>query len=193
MAQALENHAPGRPPDPLDAEKEELQRKVRDLEKKLYLAEKTIEVKDCFGLRSSRAKKTKRKTAEGREEAIRKVIEILGSMKENTGVPYAVIAARDSLTLGPVAAAEKENHPFLNRPGPRSGAVRSCHFGGGDLVVGPWLKRRTGATKLYGRYQGSLSRPFRMVGQVRQEVTADHRKNLRRIDWLVPGWYGLWM
>lgn len=26
-----------------------------------------------------------------------------------------------------------------------------------------------------------------MVGQVRQEVTADHRKNLRRIDWLVPG------
>ena len=44
MAQALENHAPGRPPVLLDTEKEELQRKVRDLEKKLYLAEKTIEV-----------------------------------------------------------------------------------------------------------------------------------------------------
>jgi len=48
MALALENHSPGRPPVPLDAEKEELQSKVRDLEKRLYLAEKTIEVKDLL-------------------------------------------------------------------------------------------------------------------------------------------------
>src|SRR5512135_1217769 len=48
MALALENHSPGRPPVPLDTEKEELQRRVRDLEKKLYLAEKTIEVKDLL-------------------------------------------------------------------------------------------------------------------------------------------------
>jgi len=62
MAEALENHPPGRPPVPLDAEKEELQRKVRDLEKKLYLAEKTIEVKDllsAFDLHE--AKKNKKK------------------------------------------------------------------------------------------------------------------------------------
>ncbi len=45
MAQALENHAPGRPSVPVDAKKEELQGKVQELEKKLYLAEKTIEVK----------------------------------------------------------------------------------------------------------------------------------------------------
>jgi len=48
MAEALENHPPGKPSVPLDAEKEELQRKVRDLEKKLDLAEKTIEVKDLL-------------------------------------------------------------------------------------------------------------------------------------------------
>ena len=48
MALALENHSPGRPSVPLDAEKEELQSKVRDLEKRLYLAEKTVEVKDLF-------------------------------------------------------------------------------------------------------------------------------------------------
>ncbi len=48
MAETLENHPPGRPSIPLDVEKEELQRKVRDLEKKLYLAEKTIEVKDLL-------------------------------------------------------------------------------------------------------------------------------------------------
>lgn len=65
MAQALENHAPGRPPVPLDAEKEELQRKVRDLEKKLYLAEKTIEVKELLAayetFRAGGTKKNKRK------------------------------------------------------------------------------------------------------------------------------------
>ena len=61
MAQALENHSPGRPSVPLDPEKEELQRKVLDLEKKLYLTEKTIEGKDllsAFGLHE--AKKNRR-------------------------------------------------------------------------------------------------------------------------------------
>jgi len=65
MALALENHLPGRPPLPLDAEKEELQKKVRELEKKLYLAEKTIEVKDLLSayeiFQASGAKKNRRK------------------------------------------------------------------------------------------------------------------------------------
>jgi hypothetical protein len=62
MAETLENHPPGRPPIPLDAEKEELQRKVRDLEKKLYLAEKTVEVKDVLAaFHLHEAKKNQRK------------------------------------------------------------------------------------------------------------------------------------
>ena len=68
MALALENHPPGRPPTPLDAGKEELQEKVRDLEKKLYLTKKTIEVKDLLsayeafragGSKKNRGKKQK--------------------------------------------------------------------------------------------------------------------------------------
>jgi transposase len=62
MALALENHSPGRPSVPLDAEKEAFQSKVRDLEKRLYLAEKTIEVKDLFSpFDLHEAKKNKRK------------------------------------------------------------------------------------------------------------------------------------
>jgi len=63
MALALENHSPGRPPVPLDAEKEELQRQVRDLEKRLYLAEKTIEVKDlllAYDLHEAKKKQKKK-------------------------------------------------------------------------------------------------------------------------------------
>ena len=48
MALALENHAAGRPPVPLDEEKETLRERVQELEKKLDLAEKTIEVKELL-------------------------------------------------------------------------------------------------------------------------------------------------
>jgi transposase len=69
MALALENHAPGRPPLPLDAGKEELQRRVRKLEKKLYLAEKTIQVKDLLSaydaFEAGRKKKKKEEKPKG--------------------------------------------------------------------------------------------------------------------------------
>ena len=62
MALALENHSPGRPSVPLDAEKEDLQSRVQDLEKRLCVAEKTIEVKDLFSpFALHEAKKNKRK------------------------------------------------------------------------------------------------------------------------------------
>jgi transposase len=49
MALALENRPAGRPPAPVDGEKETLRERVRELEKKLDLAEKTIEVKELLG------------------------------------------------------------------------------------------------------------------------------------------------
>ncbi len=48
MAQALENHPVGRPPVPMDPEKEAFRERIQELEKKLDLAEKTIEVKELF-------------------------------------------------------------------------------------------------------------------------------------------------
>src|SRR4030043_2302317 len=49
MAQALENRPSGRPPLPVDPEKETLRQRVREVEEKLDLAEKTIEVKELLG------------------------------------------------------------------------------------------------------------------------------------------------
>src|SRR4030042_2384027 len=48
MASALENRPAGRPPAIRDQEKEELRDRVKKLEKKLSLAEKTIEVKELL-------------------------------------------------------------------------------------------------------------------------------------------------
>jgi transposase len=66
MAQALENQAPGRPPFPVDPEKEELQGKVKELEKKLLLAEQTIEVKElltAYDLHEAKKNQKKRQKA----------------------------------------------------------------------------------------------------------------------------------
>jgi len=49
MALALENHAAGRRPMSVDEEKEALRERIRKLEEKLDLAEKTIEVKEVLG------------------------------------------------------------------------------------------------------------------------------------------------
>jgi transposase len=48
MALALENRPVGRPPVAVDEEKETLRERVQELEKKLYLSEKTIEVKEIL-------------------------------------------------------------------------------------------------------------------------------------------------
>jgi transposase len=48
MALALENRPAGRPSVPVDEEKETLRERVRELEKKLDLAEKTLEVKELL-------------------------------------------------------------------------------------------------------------------------------------------------
>ena len=69
MAQALENHSPGRARVPVDPEKEELQGKVQELEKKLYLAEKTIEVRDlltAYDLHEAKKKQTQQRKKDGK-------------------------------------------------------------------------------------------------------------------------------
>ncbi len=93
-------------------------------------------------------------------------------------------------TLGRWRRRKKENHALLHRPGPKKAEPFDPSALDAEIrLLGHGLKRSAGANKLYGRYRGSLSRRdlSRMVGQVRQDGVADHRRNLRRIDWLVPG------
>ena len=120
-------------------------------------------------------------------------MEIVTEIKGKTRMPYALIcgAIRIPLsTLGRWRSRQREDRPLLNRPGPKkvepfdlsvlNAEIRS-------LDHGP--KRSGGANNLYKQYQESLSRRdlLRMVAQVRQEVIADRRNHLRRIEWLTPG------
>jgi len=60
MTGALENRAPGRPDTPKDEEKERLQKEIAELHNKLFVAEKTVEVRDmlhAYELHNARSKK----------------------------------------------------------------------------------------------------------------------------------------
>jgi len=63
QAMALENQPAGRPPAPVDEEKEALRQRVRELEEKLDRAEKTIKAKElrgpCEELRRKGSKKNR--------------------------------------------------------------------------------------------------------------------------------------
>jgi transposase len=48
MTGALENGAAGRPETPRDEEKERLEQKIAELQNKLFVAEKTVEVRDML-------------------------------------------------------------------------------------------------------------------------------------------------
>ena len=61
MTEALENKSPGRPATPQDEEKLRLQEQVADLQNKLFVAEKTVEVRDmlhAYELQNAGAKKS---------------------------------------------------------------------------------------------------------------------------------------
>ena len=50
MTLALENHPAGRPPVPVDEEKETLRERIQELEKKLDVAKKATKVKEYLGV-----------------------------------------------------------------------------------------------------------------------------------------------
>ena len=64
MTEAMEDRTPGRPSIPYDEEKEHLQQEIADLKEKLFVAEKTAEVRDmlhAYELHTAKMKKTEEK------------------------------------------------------------------------------------------------------------------------------------
>ena len=120
-------------------------------------------------------------------------MEIIEEIRGKTGMPYGMICRAMKVplaTLGRWRRRRKENHPLLNRPGPKKVEPFDPSTLEAEIrLLDHGAKRSGGATQLYRQYQGSLSRRelSRMVGQVRQDMVSSRRRNLRQIDWLVPG------
>ncbi|MDA8171365.1 MAG: transposase [Nitrospiraceae bacterium] len=64
MTEAMEDKAPGRPDTPQDEEKQRLQEQIAELEKKLFVAEKTVEVRDMLHAYELQVASDKKSTGE---------------------------------------------------------------------------------------------------------------------------------
>ena len=120
-------------------------------------------------------------------------MEIIESMKERAGIPYRVIC--NTLHL-PLASFNRwryrirGNVVLLNRPGPKKVHPFDLSVLDTEIrLLDHGVKRSAGTTDLYRRYRLSMSRRELgwMVERVRQDLEADRRKQMRRIEWLTPG------
>jgi hypothetical protein len=119
-------------------------------------------------------------------------MEIVEKMKEETKMAYEAICSSLDLPLGSFnrwRGRIRRNKILINPPGPKKVELFDPSALDREIDrLDHGLKRSVGTTELYQRYRFSVSRRevAKMVEQVRHEVEADRRRQLRRIEWLTP-------
>jgi hypothetical protein len=114
-------------------------------------------------------------------------------MKGQTGIPYGAICKTLHLPLASFNRWRwriKRNLGLLNRPGPKKVQPFDPSVLDREIrLLDHGVKRSAGTTNLYRRYCLSVSRRELgwMVERVRQDLEADRRNRMRRIEWLTPG------
>ena len=120
-------------------------------------------------------------------------MEIIEEMKDRTRMPYKMICEALQLPVGSFNRWRhriRENLVLIKRPGPKKVHPFDCSALDAEIrSLDHGRKRSAGTTELYRRHHFELSRRelARMVEQVRQDLLADHRRHLRRIEWVTPG------
>ena len=120
-------------------------------------------------------------------------MEIIEEMKNRTRMPYKMICKALQLPVGSFNRWRhriRENLVLIKRPGPKKVEPFDCSVLDAEIQsLDHGRKRSAGTTELYRRHHFELSRRElgRMVEQVRQDLLADHRRHLRRIEWVTPG------
>jgi len=108
-------------------------------------------------------------------------------------MPYEVICGTLHLPLGSFNRWRdriQRDKVLINRPGPKKVEPFDPSVLDAEIrLLDHARKRSTGTTELYQRHRFSISRRElgRMVERVRQDLVADHRRHLRRIEWVMPG------
>jgi hypothetical protein len=120
-------------------------------------------------------------------------VEIIEEMKGRTKMPYKMICEALQLPVGSFnrwRSRIRANLILIKRPGPKKVEPFACSVLDAEIrLLDHGRKRSAGTTELYRRHCFELSRRElgRMVEQVRQDLLADHRRHLRRIEWVTPG------
>lgn len=118
---------------------------------------------------------------------------MIESMKGQAGLPYGVICQTLHLPLSNFNRWRRRirgNVVLLHRPGPKKVQPFDPSVLDTEIrLLDHGVKRSAGTTDLYQRYCLSVSRRELgwMVKRVRQDLEADRRKQMRRVEWLTPG------
>ena len=108
-------------------------------------------------------------------------------------MPYRMICDALQLPLGSFnrwRCRIRENSALIKHPGPKKVEPFDCSVLDAEIrLLDHGRKRSAGTTELCQRHRLSLSRRDigQMVERVRQDLLADHRRHLRRIEWVTPG------
>jgi hypothetical protein len=119
-------------------------------------------------------------------------VEIIEEMKERTRMPYKMICKTLQLTLASFnrwRSRIRDNVVLIKSPGPKKVEPFNPSVLDTEIrLLDHGVKRSTRTTELYRQYRFSVSRRElgRMVEQVRHDLVVDHRRHLRRIEWLTP-------
>jgi hypothetical protein len=121
------------------------------------------------------------------------MVEIVEQIKERMRMPYRTLCRGLKLPLSNFnrwRCRVRKQGAIIQRPGPKKVELFNLLVLDGEIrLLDHRWKRSAGTTALYGRYRCSVSRRElgRMVEQVRHDQAADRRRQLRRIEWVVPG------
>jgi transposase InsO family protein len=121
------------------------------------------------------------------------VVEIVESMKKRTGIPYGMICKTLHLPLASFnrwRCRIREDVVLIKRPGPKKVEPFDPSVLDTEIrLLDHGVKRSMGTIQLYRRYHHSVSRRElgQMVERVRQDLEVDRQKQIRRIEWLMPG------
>jgi hypothetical protein len=108
-------------------------------------------------------------------------------------MPYKMICEALQLPLGSFnrwRCRIRENLVLIKRPGPKKVEPFDCSVLDAEIrLLDHGRKRSAGTTELCHRHRFELSRRElgQMVAQVRQDLWADYRRHVRRIEWVTPG------
>lgn len=139
-------------------------------------------------MRSGALKKTEMK-----QDIAEDIVSRIDFARQNTGLSYQHLCRAMDVpyrTFKRWRRRKEGGHPLVRAPGPSKTGPFDPAVLSGELALLPHGNHRTpGIGRLYGKYSESLSRreiAF-MAAEVRAEQNDIHRRNLRRVEWLVPG------
>jgi hypothetical protein len=176
MVEALGNREQGRPPRPIDPEKEALPRQTQELQAKLQVLEQTERIRQ----RLEQADKKKHEVAE-------MIVTTLSRLKRQVRWPYPRLCACLGL---PCAHFRRWKHrlaqgqPAIFKPGPKKVAPLKLEALRVDLYhLKHGRQRSLGVGRLYRRYQDQISRRHlqALTETVRRELAQQRQAELRHI------------